>query len=172
MFNGRSPIGMWRPAGAMRQPFGSCVTPRPRRPGRRGGGAASWATVTNPVVATVRRMAVTQNMTKVRRMDRDDMSNVLRTCCADCHGLQSLHYADSSTVDGLRCRARPWRRRKRRPCTNAASGRWCGGRLAEAAEAADDRQRDAHHRASGRRAWWRAGDAQLADRARASRCSR
>src|SRR5580692_1945154 len=43
---------MWRPAGAMRQPLGSSVTPWPRTPGRRADGAPSPAAATAAIAAT------------------------------------------------------------------------------------------------------------------------
>src|SRR5690349_2194315 len=65
-FSGRSPIARWRPAGAMRQPFGRSVSPPPSAPGTSVGAApramtaaaarADRTRVKRPAASTRRRM--------------------------------------------------------------------------------------------------------------------
>ena len=105
MFNGRSPIG--------EVPAGRCDTPpvgqlrhaatEETRPARR------WRTELGdgdqPGCCDCEQDSGEPEQYRGAAHARDDMSNVLRTCCPEPHGLQSLHHADSSTIHSSRCRA-------------------------------------------------------------------
>src|SRR5438477_184081 len=67
ILRGKSPIARCRPAGAMRQPLGSKVTPPPRAPGFSGNAPARWA-IETLAADTATSAAVTRLKTNRERM--------------------------------------------------------------------------------------------------------
>src|SRR5262245_27864581 len=81
---GKSPTITLCPAGAMRQPLGSSVTPRPLTPGHSGGAPARWATGVR-AVPIITRETITQSAEVFVYMGCARIRNAASVCAVTLH---------------------------------------------------------------------------------------